>query len=140
MPYKVKYRINGACVESARTSIQTYTSADTLRQAVTMAEPLFAWRMRQPAYIRDIWIEGPESQIEGGVKMVLITTPCPECGRDLEVAIDDSCGPPDEAGGECANCGALPVFRVEVTVTYELGDFLYDEKSRQIEGGLPCPS
>lgn len=36
---------------------------------------------------------------------------CPECGRDLELYIDASSGPPDEVSTEC-DCGATPAWRV----------------------------
>lgn len=60
--------------------------------------------------------------------MIIIKTACPVCRCALEVAIDDSCRPPSEAGAECDHCGAIPVFEVVVHVAYSLGEVLHDER------------
>lgn len=65
--------------------------------------------------------------------MIIIITTCPVCKCALEVGIDDSCGPPSEAGAECDNCGAIPVFVVETHVSYSLGEMLYDEREDSLQ-------
>lgn len=37
---------------------------------------------------------------------------CIKCGKPLSIHVDVSCGPPSEAGTECLNCGAVPIYRV----------------------------
>lgn len=37
---------------------------------------------------------------------------CRGCGEPVSLHIDDSCGPPDEAGTECERCGAITTWRV----------------------------
>jgi hypothetical protein len=53
---------------------------------------------------------------------------CPNCGRELEVWIDTSNGPPDEVGTEC-DCGAIPVWRLVWWYDFDLGDFSHDENN-----------
>lgn len=65
--------------------------------------------------------------------MVIITSQCPVCKMELLVGVDDSCGPPSEAGAECELCGAIPVFVVETHIHYTLGEVLYDERQRAIQ-------
>lgn len=64
--------------------------------------------------------------------MIIIKTACPECRCALKVGIDDSEGPPSEAGAECDHCGAIPVFVVETHISYSLGEVLYDERRESL--------
>jgi hypothetical protein len=62
----------------------------------------------------------------------MLEAKCPECGAELKLHPDFSEGPPDEIGTEC-DCGAIPVWKLDYWIEFELGEFLYEEREYMAE-------
>lgn len=69
--------------------------------------------------------------------MQLLSATCPICAEQLTIGIDDSTGPPEEAGEECPRCHSIPVWRVQTLITYMLDGIAYYERISRPKEGAP---